>query len=74
MADLIAVKFESEAKAEEVRTKVLDLQKDYLIDIGDAVIAVKSESGHVKLNQLISTTAAGAAGRASGACWSGSCS
>ncbi|MFO1106730.1 MAG: DUF1269 domain-containing protein [Amaricoccus sp.] len=62
MADLIAVKFESEAKAEEVRTKVLDLQKDYLIDIGDAVIAVKSESGHVKLNQLISTTAAGAAG------------
>lgn len=62
MADLIAVKFEFEAKAEEVRTKVLDLQKDYLIDIGDAVIAVKSESGHVKLNQLISTTAAGAAG------------
>lgn len=62
MADLIAVVFPSEAKAEEVRQKVLDLQKDYLIDIGDAVIATKTESGHVKLNQLFSTTAAGAAG------------
>jgi uncharacterized membrane protein len=62
MADLIAVTFPSEAQAEEVRGKILALQKEYLIDIGDAVIAVKSETGHVKLNQLISTTAAGAAG------------
>lgn len=62
MADLIAVTFPSEADAEAVRNKVLALQKDYLIDIGDAVIAVKNESGAVKLNQLISTTAAGAAG------------
>ncbi|PZQ47129.1 MAG: hypothetical protein DI556_18090 [Rhodovulum sulfidophilum] len=62
MADLIAVTFPSEAQAEDVRNKILALQKEYLIDIGDAVIAVKSESGHVKLNQLISTTAAGAAG------------
>ncbi|TPE47943.1 DUF1269 domain-containing protein [Amaricoccus solimangrovi] len=62
MADLIAVTFPSEAQAEEVRNRILELQKEYLIDIGDAVIAVKSESGHVKLNQLISTTAAGAAG------------
>lgn len=62
MADLIAVVFPSEAKAEEVRQKILGMQKDYLIDIGDAVIATKTESGHVKLNQLFSTTAAGAAG------------
>ncbi|MFT3973054.1 MAG: DUF1269 domain-containing protein [Amaricoccus sp.] len=62
MADLIAVVFPSEEKAEEVRNKVLELQKDYLIDIGDAVIAVKSAGGKVKLNQLMNTTAAGAAG------------
>jgi uncharacterized membrane protein len=62
MADLIAIVFESEAKAEEVRKKVLAMTKDYIIDIGDAVIAVKTEDGKVKLNQLISTTAAGAAG------------
>jgi uncharacterized membrane protein len=62
MADLIAVEFPSEAKAEEVREKLLSMQKDYLIELGDAVIAVKTESGKVKLNQLMNTTAAGAAG------------
>jgi uncharacterized membrane protein len=62
MADLIAVVFPSEEKAEEVRNKILGLQKDYLIDIGDAVIATKTDTGKVKLNQLMSTTAAGAAG------------
>ena len=70
MADLIAVVFPSEAKAEEVRNKILGMQKDYLIDIGDAVIATKTDAGKVKLNQLMSTTAAGAAGAASGASWS----
>ena len=63
MADLIAVVFPTEAKAEEVRQKILGMQKDYLIDIGDAVIATKTEDGKVKLNQLLNTTAAGAAGR-----------
>lgn len=62
MADLIAVIFPSEEKAEEVRQKILAMTKDYLIDIGDAVIATKTESGNVKLNQLFNTAAAGAAG------------
>jgi uncharacterized membrane protein len=62
MADLIAVVFPTEAKAEEVRDKLLGMQKDYLIDLGDAVIATKSDQGKIKLNQLMSTTAAGAAG------------
>ncbi len=62
MADLIAIVFDSEAKAEEVRSKVLAMTKEYLIDIGDAAIAVKTADGKVKLNQLMNTTAAGAAG------------
>jgi uncharacterized membrane protein len=62
MADLIAVVFESEAKAEEVRSKIVAMSKDYLIDIGDAAIAVKTDDGKVKLNQLMNLTAAGAAG------------
>ena len=66
MADLIAVVFPSEEKAEEVRNKLLAMQKDYLIDLGDAVIATKTEAGKVKLNQLLNTTAAGAA---SGSFW-----
>lgn len=62
MADLVAVVFSSEEKAEEVRRMLLDMQREYLIDLGDAAIAVKGEDGKVKLNQLFSTTAAGAAG------------
>lgn len=60
MSDLVVIAFPSEAKAEEVRTKILELQKDYLIELGDAAIAVKQPDGSIKLNQLINTTAAGA--------------
>lgn len=66
MSDLIAIVYPTEAKAEEVRKRVLDLQKEYLIKVGDAVIATKTEKGEVKLNQLFSLTAAGAA---SGGFW-----
>jgi uncharacterized membrane protein len=58
--------FPTEAKAEEVRQKLLAMQKEYLVEIGDAVIAVKDAQGHIKLNQMINTTAAGAVG---GAFW-----
>ena len=60
MSDLVAIVYPSEAKAEEVRNRLLKLQKEYLISIGDAVIAVKTETGNVKLNQLVNTTATGA--------------
>jgi uncharacterized membrane protein len=66
MSDLVVIEFPSEAKAEEVRQKLLGMQKDYLIELGDAVIAVKQPNGQVKLNQLFNTTAMGAA---SGAMW-----
>jgi len=60
MADLVEIAFPSEEKAEQVRQKLLDMQKEYLIELGDAVIAVKQPSGHVKLNQLFNPTATGA--------------
>jgi uncharacterized membrane protein len=66
MADLVEIAFPSEQKAEEVRQKLLDMQKEYLIELGDAVIAVKQPDGHVKLNQLFHPTAVGAV---SGAFW-----
>jgi uncharacterized membrane protein len=59
MSDLVAIVYPSEAKAEEVRQRLLKLQKEYLISMGDAVIAVKTDTG-VKLNQLVNTTALGA--------------
>jgi uncharacterized membrane protein len=59
MNDLLVVAFSSEQKAEEVRQKLFQMQKEYLIEMGDAVVAVKDAEGHVKLNQLFNTTAIG---------------
>lgn len=66
MSDLVAIVYPSEAKAEEVRQRLFKLQKEYLIKLSDAVIAVKTDGGPVKLNQLVNTTAVGAA---SGSFW-----
>jgi uncharacterized membrane protein len=60
MSDLVAIVYPSEAKAEEVRQRLLKLQKEYLITLSDAVIAVKTDAGGIKLNQLVNTTAMGA--------------
>src|ERR1700746_393943 len=60
MSDLVVIAFPNEAKAEEVRQKLLGMQKEYLIELGDAVIAVREPNGRIKLNQLLHTTAAGA--------------
>jgi uncharacterized membrane protein len=66
MSDLVAIVYPSESKAEEVRQRLLKLQKEYLITLSDAVIAVKTDSGDIKLNQLVNTTARGAV---SGSFW-----
>ena len=66
MSDLVVIAFPTEAKAEEVRQKLLAMQKEYLIELGDAVVAVKDSTGNVKLNQMINMTAAGAV---TGAFW-----
>ena len=61
MSDLVVIAFPTEAAAEEVRKKLLDMQQEYLIELGDAVIAVKQPNGHIKLNQMFRPTASGAA-------------
>lgn len=43
-----------------MRQKLLGTQKEYLIELGDAVIAVKDANGRLKLSQLLHTTTAGA--------------
>ena len=66
MSDLVVIVYPTEARAEEMRQKLIGLQKEYLIEIGDAAIAVMHEGGKIKLNQLLNTTALGAA---SGGFW-----
>lgn len=66
MSELVMIAFPTEAKAEAVRQKLLAMHKEYLLELGDAVIAVKDQNGRVKLNQLFNTTGAATV---SGAFW-----
>ena len=61
MSDLVVIEFPSEARAEEVRQKLLDMQREYLIELGDAIVATKQPNGRIKLNQLFNPALAGAA-------------
>jgi uncharacterized membrane protein len=60
MADLLVIEFPTEERAEEVRRRLLEMQKEYLIQLGDAVIAVKRPDGNIKLKQLVNPVKAGA--------------
>ncbi len=60
MSDLVVIAFPTEEKAEEVRQKLLAMQKEYLLELDDAVVAVKDAQGSIKLNQMINMTTTGA--------------
>jgi uncharacterized membrane protein len=60
MSTLVVVGYDEPYKAEEIRLKLRKLQSEYLLDLEDAVVAVKDENGKVKLHQSVNLTAAGA--------------
>jgi uncharacterized membrane protein len=60
MSTLVAIKYDDPFKAQEVRLALAKLQREYLIDMEDAVVAVKNEQGKIKLHQAMNLTAAGA--------------
>ncbi len=62
MSNLVVIGYDDPFKAEEIRLKLLKMQKEYLIDLEDAVVAVKDDKGKIKLHQAVNLTAAGAAG------------
>lgn len=62
MRSLIVVAYEDELKAEAVRLDFLKMQREYLVDIEDAVVAVRKPDGKVKLRQMFNLTASGAVG------------
>ena len=63
---LVVIEYDDQYKAEEMRLKLRKMQKEYLLDLEDAVVAVKDEKGKIKLHQAINLTAHGAA---SGGFW-----
>ena len=66
MSTLVVIGYNEIHKAEEVRLTLVKLQRDYLIDLEDAVAVTKDAKGKIKLHQAVNLTAAGAA---SGGFW-----
>src|SRR5262245_35690459 len=62
MSDLVVIGFGDEFKADEVRLELTKLQSEYLLDLEDAVVAVKKADGTVRLHQSHSLPTAGAVG------------
>ena len=62
MADLIAISFEVPAKAFDMRARLAELQREYLITMEDVVVVTRDDDGKVKLHQATNLTAAGAVG------------
>jgi uncharacterized membrane protein len=60
MSTFAAIAYDDPQKAQEVRLALVKLQREYLIDMEDAVVAVKNEEGKIKLHQAVNLTAAGA--------------
>ncbi len=60
MSELIVIGYDDPHKAEEVRLKLIKMQKEYLLDLEDAVVAIKKDDGKIKLNQAVNLTKAGA--------------
>lgn len=60
MSTLVVIEYDDLFKAEEVRLSLMKLRKDYLIDLEDAVVAVKDQKGKVRLHQAVNLTTTGA--------------
>ena len=70
MSELVAVAFDNPQEADRVLTELTRLQKEYLVDLEDAVIAIRQPDGKVNLKQSINLVGAGAAsGGLYGAMW-----
>lgn len=68
MSDLVIIAFPDEATAFEARAELMKLQKEYLIEMEDAVVITRGADGAVRLHQPINLTGAGAV---SGTLWGG---
>jgi len=60
MSDLVVIGYDDQFRAEEVRLRLWKMQKEYLIDLEDAVVAEKNDKGKIKLLQAQNLTAGGA--------------
>jgi uncharacterized membrane protein len=62
MSTLLAVVFPDESTGFEMRAAFAKMQKQYLLDMDDAVVVTRDISGKTKLHQAVSVTGLGAVG------------
>jgi len=62
MGTLVVVGFPTVAEAEQVRRELVELQKEALVALEDAVVVEHDAEGRVHLRQALNLTAAGAVG------------
>ena len=70
MADLVCVAFDDPTTADRALTELTALQKEYLIELKDACVVVRSPDGEVHLHQAMPLVKTGAlTGGTTGALW-----
>jgi uncharacterized membrane protein len=62
VSTLVAVVFNDETTAFEMRAALIKMQKQYLLELEDAVVVTRDLQGKTKLDQAMSLTTAGAVG------------
>lgn len=60
MSDLFVAAFEGELKAEKVRLELLSIEHSNLVDVEEAVVVVRTESGKVRMHHATHFTGIGA--------------
>jgi uncharacterized membrane protein len=66
MAELVVIGFDAPHEADRALTELGRLQREYLIDLEDAVVAIRGPDGKLQLKQSVDLVGAGAA---SGGLW-----
>ena len=68
MSTLIAITYDQADTAEAALNTLMDLQKEHVIELEDAAVAVKDQKGKVKIKQTLENQVSGTS-----AIWGGFC-
>lgn len=62
MSDLLVIAFDDETTGFELRSELVKMQREYLIQLEDAVVVTRPTAEDIQLHQAVNLTAAGAVG------------
>lgn len=62
MSDLLVIAFDDEPTGFDLRAELVKMQKEYLLELEDAVVVTRPSADDIQLHQAMNLTAAGAIG------------